>query len=69
MSMLNLRFLRRQLTATKKQSAIFVLCVTLSMVSLVALRSFGDSINRSLLTDAKELQAADVIVESNFGLS
>ena len=67
--MLNLRFIRRQLTATKKQSAIFVLCVTLSMVSLVALRSFGDSINRSLLGDAKELQAADIIVESNFGLS
>ncbi|MEZ4640802.1 MAG: hypothetical protein R2856_38565 [Caldilineaceae bacterium] len=38
-------------------------------MSLVALRSFGDSISRSLLTDAKELQAADVIVESNFGLS
>jgi putative ABC transport system permease protein len=67
--MLNLRFIRRQLTATKKQSAIFVLCVTLSMVSLVALRGFGDSINRTLLTDARELQAADIIVESSYGLS
>jgi putative ABC transport system permease protein len=67
--MLNLRFIRRQLTATKKQSAIFVLCVTLSMVSLVALRGFGESINRTLLSDARELQAADIIIQSNYGLS
>ncbi|MEZ4717318.1 MAG: FtsX-like permease family protein [Caldilineaceae bacterium] len=67
--MLNLRFIRRQLTATKQQSAIFVVCVALSMVSLVALRGLGDSINRALLTDARELQASDIIVESNFGLS
>ena len=52
--MLNLRFIRRQLTATKQQSAIFVVCVALSMVSLVALRGLGDSINRALLTDARE---------------
>jgi len=67
--MLNLRFIRRQLTSSTQQSAIFVLCVALSMVSLVSLRGFGDSINRALLTDAKELQAADIIVESNFVLS
>ncbi len=29
----------------------------------------GDSINRALLSDAKELQAADILVESNFALS
>ena len=67
--MINLRFVRRQLTTTKRQSAIFVICVALAMVSLVALRGLGDSINRALLTDARELQAADIIVESNYGLS
>ena len=54
---------------TWQQSAIFVLSVALAMVSLVALRGLGDSINRALLSDAKELQAADIIVESNFALS
>ena len=67
--MLNKRFIRRQLTTSWQQSAIFVLSVALSMVSLVALRGLGDSINRALLSDAKELQAADIIVESNFALS
>lgn len=67
--MLNLRFIRRQLTTTKQQSAIFVVCVALSMISLVALRGLGDSINRALLADARELQASDIIIESNFGLS
>lgn len=67
--MINSRFILRQLTTSRNQSLIFVLCVALSMLSLVALRGLGDSINRTLLTDAKELQAADVIVESNFGLA
>ncbi len=67
--MLNLRFVRRQLTTSKRQSSILVLCVALSMASLVALRGFGDSINRALLADARELQAADIIIESNFELS
>jgi putative ABC transport system permease protein len=67
--MLNTRFIRRQLTASWQQSTIFVLSVALSMISLVALRGLGDSINRALLTDARELQAADIIVESNYALS
>ena len=69
MTMLNRRFIRRQLTNSWQQSAIFILSVALSMVSLVALRGLGDSINRALLSDAKELQAADIFVESNFPLS
>ena len=69
MTMLNRRFIRRQLTNSWQQSAIFILSVALAMVSLVALRGLGDSINRALLSDAKELQAADIFVESNFPLS
>ncbi len=67
--MLNRRFVLSQLATSKQQSAIFVLCVALSMLSLVALRGLGDSINHTLLADAKELQAADIIVESNFELA
>ncbi len=67
--MLNKRFIRRQLTSSKQQSIIFVLSVALSMISLVALRGLGDSLNRALLADAKELQAADIVVSSNFELA
>ena len=59
-------FIRRQLGATRSQSAIFVLCVALSMVTLVALRGFGASVDRALTRDARALIAADVTVQSNF---
>lgn len=62
-------FIRRQVTSARKQSTVLVLCVALSMVTLVALRSFGDSVNRALLRDAQALQAADIEVDSNFPLS
>ncbi|MCE7983164.1 MAG: hypothetical protein DYG89_18480 [Caldilinea sp. CFX5] len=62
-------FIRRQLTSTGKQSIVLILCVMLSMITLVALRGFGDSVNRALLRDARSLQAADIVVDSNFPLS
>lgn len=66
--MLNRTFILRQLTTARKQSLIFVLCVALSLVTLVALRGFGDSINRALLRDAKQLQASDLFVRASFPL-
>ncbi|MEM7133603.1 MAG: FtsX-like permease family protein [Chloroflexota bacterium] len=57
-------FIRRQLTTARQQSLIFVLCVALALVTLVGLNSFGDSVNKALLTDARELQAADVIIDT-----
>lgn len=68
-SLLHPTLIRRQLTSTGKQSIVLILCVALSMVTLVALRGFGDSVNRALLRDARSLQAADLIVDSNFPLS
>lgn len=59
-------FIRRQLTSTRSQAAIFVLCVALSLVTLVALRGFGDSVNRALTRDSRTLIAGDVVVRSNF---
>ena len=64
--MIHKRFIFRQLTTTKKQSVIFILCVALSIMTLVALRSFGGSVNRTLIRDARELHAADIIMRSNF---
>ncbi|MEM7035124.1 MAG: FtsX-like permease family protein, partial [Chloroflexota bacterium] len=63
------QFILRQLTSTKKQSIIFILCVALSMVTLVGLRGFSESVNAALLQDAQALQAADVILSANFPFS
>ncbi|MEZ4865181.1 MAG: FtsX-like permease family protein [Caldilineaceae bacterium] len=68
-SLLNFTFIRRQVTTARKQSTVLILCVALSMVTLVALRGFGDSVQRALLRDARSLQAADIVVSSNFPLS
>jgi len=68
-SLLHPTFIRRQVTSARKQSVVLVLCVALSMVTLVALRGFGDSVNRALLRDAQALQAADITIDSNFPLS
>lgn len=62
-------FIRRQVTSARKQSIVLILCVALAMVTLVALRGFGDSVNRALLRDARSLQAADITVDSNFAFS
>ena len=66
MTLLHLTFIRRQLATTRSQSLIFLLCVALSMVTLVALRGFGDSVDRALTRDARALIGADVVVQSNF---
>lgn len=66
MPFFHLTFIRRQLASTRSQSLIFVLCVALSMVTLVALRGFGDSVDRALTRDARALIGADVVVQSNF---
>ncbi len=41
-----------------------MLCVALSIVTLISLNGFSDSVNTSLLNDAKTLHAADIIIRS-----
>lgn len=67
--MLNRRLIRRELAGSPQQSIIFVLCVALSLVTLVSLSGFSESVDRSLLRDAKALHAADIIIESNYDIS
>ncbi|MBW2482886.1 MAG: FtsX-like permease family protein [Deltaproteobacteria bacterium] len=62
--MLNLRFIIRQIARSRRQAVVFVLCVALSIVTLISLNGFSDSVNTSLLNDAKTLHAADIIVRS-----
>jgi putative ABC transport system permease protein len=62
-------FIGRQISHSKKQSAVFVLCVALSIVTLVSLNGFSRSVNDSLLKDARKLNAADLIIHSHYELS
>ncbi|QXE92017.1 ABC transporter permease [Geomonas subterranea] len=66
--MVNLRFIARQMTGAKRQCAVFILCVALSMITLVSLGSFRESVERSLLQDAQSLHAGDIIVRSHAAL-
>lgn len=63
--MVNTRFIARQMTGAKRQCLVFVLCVALSMITLVSLGSFRQSVESSLLRDARSLHAGDIIVKSH----
>lgn len=63
--MVNARFILRQITGAKRQCTVFVLCVALSMITLVSLGSFSRSVRSSMLRDAQALHAADIIVHAH----
>ena len=67
--LLNTRFIIRQIARSRRQALVFVLCVTLSIVTLISLNGFSASVNSSMLDDAKTLHAADIIVQSYFDLN
>jgi len=56
---------RRQLFGSLHQAAIFVLCVVLSLVTLVSLSGFSQSVHSSFLKDARALHAADIIIHAH----
>ena len=58
------QFILRQIVRSRRQAIVLVLCVALSIVTLISLNGFSASVNTSLLKDAKSLQAADIIVQS-----
>ena len=58
-------FIKRQLARSVKQSLLFVVCVALSICSITAFAGFSDSINQTVLNDARKFHAADVLVQSN----
>ena len=63
------RFIIRQIIRSRKQATVFVMCVTLSIVALIALNGFSISVHTSLLKEAKTLHAADILVRSHHELS
>ena len=46
-----------------------MLCVTLSLLTLVSLGGFSSSVRTSMLKDARQLHAADIIIHSHYPLS
>ena len=66
---MNFRFIISEISHSRGQGWIFVVCVALSLVSLVAINSFRRDVNQSLLSDARKLHGGDVIVRSHHPLS
>jgi putative ABC transport system permease protein len=62
-------FIWNQIIRSKKQAVVFVLCVALSISSIFALDVFSNSVNQSLLNDARRLHAADIIIRSRTEIS
>ena len=62
-------FILRQIRRAGAQALIFVVCVQLSIVSLVAINGFAHNVRQSLLQDSRSLHAADIIVRSNYPFS
>lgn len=67
--MIHAGFIRREIARSSKQAVVFCLCVALSLTSLTAFSGLSKSVYRSLLSDAKKLHAADIIVHSHETLS
>lgn len=63
------QFLVRELAHGWRHGIIFILCVALSLTTMVALNSFKGGVNRSLFRDARELHGADIILHSHYPLS
>ncbi len=66
---MNVRFIIREILQSKSQSVVFVLCVILSLVSIVAINSFRRDVRQSIASDARALHGADIIVRSHYEFS
>jgi len=67
--MINGHFIIREITRSSKQTIVFCLCVALSLTSLTVFSGFSESVSQILLSDAKKLHAADIIIHSHDKLS
>lgn len=66
---MNLRFLLREIAHSRSQAVVFVLCVALSLVSIVAVNSLRRDVNSSIMSDARNLHGGDIIVHSHYKYS
>ncbi len=66
---MNVRFIIREILHSKSQAVVFVLCVILSLVSIVAINSFRRDVRQSIAGDARALHGGDIIVRSHYDFS
>ena len=63
------KYILRDLSRSRCQAAVFILCVVLAIVTLVAVNGFSGSVTTALMQDARTLHAADIIVQSRQAIS
>lgn len=63
--MVHSRLILRQLVQSPSQAAIFAVCVSLSLITLVALNGFSESVHRLTARDARQIHGADLILRSH----
>ncbi|MHC1743104.1 MAG: ABC transporter permease [Syntrophobacteraceae bacterium] len=63
--MLHKPFIARQLTRSGQQAVVFVGCVALSIVTIIALNGFSSSVHDALLKDGRALHGGDIIIHSH----
>ena len=68
-TVINTHFVIRQIARSRRQATVFVLCVALSIVTLISLNGFSASVNSTMLNDAKTLHAADIVIHAHSDLS
>lgn len=66
---MKLRFVLRDIMHSRSQAVVFVLCVALSLVSIVSVNSFRRDVRQSIISDARGLHGGDIIVHSHYDLS
>lgn len=62
---MNFRFLLREIMHSRSQAVVFVLCVALSLVSIVAVGSFRRDVRMAIASDARTLHGGDIIIHSH----
>lgn len=66
---MNSRFLIREIVHSRNQGMVFILCVILSLISIVAVNSFRRDVRQSIVNDARNLHGSDIIVHSHYNFS
>jgi putative ABC transport system permease protein len=66
---LNSNLIIRQLSRSRRQALVFVLCVALSIVTFISLSGFAASVHTTMRSDARALHAADIIIGSSYDLT
>ena len=66
---MNFRFLLREIAHSRGQAVVFILCVVLSLVSIVAINSFRRDVRGVIAGDARSLHGGDIIIHSHADFS